>query len=183
MAFDISKLKAGATAVTEWLTAELQTLRTGRASPALLDSVQVEMYGTRTPLVQCASVSVEDARSLYVSPWDKSQIKEIEKAIQVADLGVGVGSDDKGVRVTFPELTGERRLQLVRSLKSKLEDARVSLKAERNKAKDEIDSQKKEELLSEDAARNAEIDVQALVTETNAKLEALAAKKETELMN
>lgn len=182
MAYDISKLKTGAHAVEIWLQGELAALRTGRASPALLDGVQVEVYGSRMKLAQVASITVEDARSLYIAPWDKEQLKPIEKAITVADLGVGVGADDKGVRVSFPELTTERRQQLIKLMKSKLEDARISLKGERTKAMNDIDAEKKEGTLSEDAARKASDDVQKVIDDTNKALEALAAKKEQELM-
>jgi ribosome recycling factor len=175
---DLSKLKTGITHVEEWLKSELQSLRTGRASPMLLDSIQIEVYGSMMKLPQVASVTVEDARSLYVSPWDKGQLKAIEKAITLADLGVGVGSDDKGVRVSFPELTTERRGQLIKLLGSKLEDARISLRGERTKAMEEIE---KNDDLSEDAARSAKDEVQKLIDAGNKKLEEQAEKKEKEL--
>ena len=181
MAYDFSKLKAGITHVEGWLVAELQGLRTGRASPALLDAVQVEVYGSIMKLPQVASVTVEDARSLYILPWDKGQLKPIEKAITLADLGVGVGADDKGVRVSFPELTTERRGQLIKLLKSKLEEARVSLKGERTKAMEEIEKKQKDDELSEDDARRAKEDAQKLIDAGNKKLEELAERKEKEL--
>jgi ribosome recycling factor len=174
---DLSKLKAGITGVETWLQNELQALRTGRASPALLDGVHVEVYGSRMKLSQVASINVDDARSLYITPWDKGQLKPIEKAITVADLGVGVGADEKGVRVTFPELTSERRVQLIKLLKGKLEEGRVSLKAERTKAMAEIEARE----MGEDETRRAKDEVQKLIDEGNKKLEALADKKETEL--
>lgn len=175
---DLSKLKTGITHVEEWLKNELQSLRTGRASPMLLDSIQIEVYGSMMKLPQVASVTVEDARSLYVSPWDKGQLKAIEKAITVADLGVGVGSDDKGVRVSFPELTTERRGQLIKLLGAKLEDARISLRGERTKAMEEIEGN---DDLSEDAVRSAKDEVQKLIDAGNKKLEEQAEKKEKEL--
>lgn len=181
MAHDVTKLKAGIAHVETWLQSELQSLRTGRASPALLDSIQVEVYGSMMKLPQVASVTVEDARSLYVSPWDKGQLKPIEKAITLADLGVGVGSDAVGVRVTFPELTTERRQQLIKIVKAKLEEARVSLKGERTKAMEEIEKKQKAEELSEDDAHRAKDEVQKLVDAGNKKLEEQATKKETEL--
>lgn len=178
MAHDLSKLKVGIQHVEEWLKNELQSLRTGRASPMLLDSIQIEVYGSMMKLPQVASVTVEDARSLYVSPWDKGQLKTIEKAIAAADLGVGVGSDDKGVRVSFPELTTERRGQLIKLVRAKLEDARVSLRGERTKAMEEIEGN---DDLSEDAQRGAKDEVQKLIDAGNKKLEEQADKKETEL--
>lgn len=181
MTHDLSKLKAGITHVEGWLTAELMALRTGRATPALLDAIQVEVYGSFMKLPQVASITVEDARSLYVSPWDKGQLKPIEKAITVADFGVGVGADDKGIRVTFPELTTERRQQLIKLLKSKLEEARVSMKGERTKAMEDIEKKQKAEELSEDAARNAKLEVQELIDAGNKRLEEQSDKKEREL--
>jgi len=181
MAYDFSKLKAGIQQVEVWLQAEFQGLRTGRASPALLDAVQVDVYGSLMKLPQVASITVEDARSLYVAPWDKSQLKPIEKAITVADLGVGVGSDDKGVRVTFPELTTERRQQLIKLVRAKLEEARVSLKGERTKTMEDIEKKKKAEELSEDQERMHRDEVQKFIETANNTLEALATKKEHEL--
>ena len=181
MAYDFSKLKAGITHVEGWYQNELSGLRTGRASPALLDSIQVEVYGSMMKLPQVASITVEDARSLYVSPWDKGQLKAIEKAITVADLGVGVGSDAVGIRVTFPELTTERRTQLIKLVRAKLEDARVSLKGERTKAMEEVEKKTKDDELSEDAGHAAKDEAQKLIDAGNAKLEALADKKEAEL--
>ncbi|MEN9390412.1 MAG: hypothetical protein RLZZ283_512 [Candidatus Parcubacteria bacterium] len=181
MAYNTKKITDGARGVVEWLVAELAGLRTGRASPALLDTVSVEVYGSFMKLSQIASVVVEDARSLYVTPYDKSAQKDIEKAITAADLGVSVGSDDKGVRVSFPELTTERRTQLIKLLKSKLEDARVSLRGERTRAMSEAESAEKDGDLSEDELKRAKADIQKVVDEHNVKLDELAAKKEKEL--
>src|SRR3989338_2838561 len=111
MAYDFSKLKTNIKETEEWLARELSGVRTGRATPALLDAVKPEAYGTRTPLRELASVSVEDARTLRVIPWDNTILKIIEKGIIDANLGVGVATDDQGLRVSFPELTSERRAQ------------------------------------------------------------------------
>jgi ribosome recycling factor len=181
MAYDFSKLKTGVQGVEAWLVSEFQGLRTGRASPALLDSVQVEVYGSLMKLPQVASVSVEDARSLYISPWDKDQLKAIEKAITQADLGVGVGSDAIGVRVTFPELTTERRQQLMKLVRAKLEEARISLKGERTKTMEDIDAQHKADEMSEDETHRSRDEVQKIIDTANKKLEELADKKEVEL--
>lgn len=179
--YDATKLKAGIQHVEKWLQGELSGLRTGRATPALLDSIQVEVYGSLMKLPQVASIMVEDARSLFVTPWDKSQLKPIEKAITQADLGVGVGSDASGVRVTFPELTAERRQQLIKLVRAKLEEARVSMKAERTKAMEEIEKKMKGDELSEDAGRKSKEDVQKLIDAGNSMLEAEADRKEKEL--
>lgn len=177
MAYDLSGLKREIEGTKAWLTTELAALRTGRATPALLDSVSLEVYGSRMKLKEVGSVAVEDARTLYVTPWDTSQIKAIEKAITVANLGVSVGADERGVRVSFPELTAERREQLIKLLKGKLEEARVTLRGKRT---DAIKALEKAEL-AEDDERRAKDEIQKLVDQGNADFEALAEKKEQEL--
>lgn len=177
MAFDLNQFKKIAGEKVTWLSTELQGLRTGRATPTLLDSVSVEVYGSRMKLTQVGNITVEDARSLYVNPWDKGQIKDIEKAITMADLGVSVGSDAQGVRVSFPELTAERRQQLVKLLRAKLEEARVHLRTARTKA---ISDAEKSDA-SEDEQKRLKTEIQKIVDETNKALEAVADKKETEL--
>lgn len=179
MAFDLNELKRGIEESKAWLVQELASLRTGRATPALLDSISLEVYGSRMKLNQVANVSVEDTRTLYVSPWDSSQVKPIEKAITLADLGVSVGADEKGVRVSFPELTAERRGQLVKILKGKLEDARVAL---RQKRTDAIKALEKENL-GEDDVKRAKDEIQKLIDEGNRVLEEVAVRKEKELVN
>lgn len=183
MAYDTKQLQAGITESIDWFTQELGSLRTGRATPALLDGVSVEAYGSRMKLNQVASISVEDARTLYVSPYDASQAKLIEKAITLADLGVSAGSDERGVRVSFPELTAERRTQLVKLLKSKLEDARIAVRGKRSEAIQDIEKKEKAGEMGEDDARRAKDEVQKLIDEANKKLEALSDKKEQELQN
>lgn len=177
MAYDVSKLKKEVEGTRSWLVEELASLRTGRATPTLLDGVQLEVYGSRMKLNQVAGIVVQDARTLYVTPYDASQVKAIEKAITVADLGVSAGSDDRGVRVTFPELTAERRGQLVKLLKGKLEEARIGLKQKRI---DAIKEMEKEEM-GEDDERRAKDDIQKVIDEGNKMLEEVADKKEKEL--
>ena len=177
MAYNTKDLQKEIDETKSWLQQELGSLRTGRATPALLDGIELEVYGSRMKLNQTASISVQDARTLYVTPYDASQVKEIEKAITVADLGVSVGSDEKGVRVAFPELTAERRGQLVKLLKGKLEDARIALKQKRA---DAIKDLEKEELGEDDTKRGKD-DIQKVIDEGNKALEEIADKKEKEL--
>ena len=117
---------------TDWLQKEFTGIRTGQATSALLDSIKVESYGTFMPIVQIGSVGIEDARTIRIAPWDLSQVPAIERAIREADLGVSVSSDSTGLRVIFPDLTSERRVQLIKLAKSKLEDARVTVRAMRD---------------------------------------------------
>lgn len=181
MAYDTKNLKKGIEETNVWLKTELASLRTGRATPALLDGVSVEIYGSRMKLPQTATIAVQDARTLYVTPYDTTQVKVIEKAISVADLGVSVGADDRGVRVSFPELTTERRSQLVKLLKSKLEDARVALRGKRTEAIEEAERQEEAGGLSEDDLKRAKDAIQKLIDEANKSLDTIADKKEAEL--
>jgi ribosome recycling factor len=128
MAYDFSSFKARTAEIEEWLKKELSLLRTGRATSAILDSISIESYGSMSPIVHVATVSMEDVRTLRVAPWDKSQVKAIEGAIQKANLGLSVTTDEAGLRVIFPELSGDRRAQIVKLLGQRFEDARISLR-------------------------------------------------------
>lgn len=183
MAYDFSNLKQKVTDTEEWLKKEFQGIRTGRATPALLDSIQVESYGARVPLNQVGNVGVEDARTLRVSIWNAEQIKSVEKAITDANLGVGVSSDEKGVRVTFPELTSERRETLIKLSKDKLEEARVSLRNERDNIWNDIQKQEKGGDISEDEKFLHKDEMQKLIDEGNKALDELGRKKEEEIKN
>src|SRR3972149_7780397 len=131
MIYDFSKLKTNIKETEEWLARELSGVRTGRATPTLLDAVKPEAYGTRTPLRELGSVSVEDARTLRIIPWDKTLTKAIEKGITEADLGVGISNADQGLRISFPELTSERRTQLSKIAGDKTEQAKMTLRQHR----------------------------------------------------
>ncbi len=172
-----SKLQVVAT----WLIGEFSGIRTGQATPALLDSIKVESYGSLMPLNQVSSIGIEDARTLRVSPWDASLVKAIETAIRDADFGVSVASDSSGVRVIFPELTGERRTQLLKLAKSKFEDARVRVRSVREEVIKSIDKQEKEGEISEDEKFAKKEVVQKLIDSTNNALETQYNKKEQEI--
>lgn len=165
----------------EWLQKEFAGIRTGQASPALLDSVKVESYGAMMPLNQVGTVGVEDARTLRVSVWDASVVKAAEEAIREAELGVSVVGDSSGLRVIFPELTSERRAQLMKLAKSKLEDARITVRAVRDDAMKVIEKAEKAGDIGEDEKFTKKDAVQSAVDEMNRSLEALFDKKESEL--
>lgn len=167
--------------IENWLIGEYASIRTGQATPALLDGVRVESYGSQMQINQVASVGAEDARTLRVSPWDAGLIKGIETAIRDADLGVSVVTDSSGLRVIFPELTGERRTQLLKLAKSKLEDGRVSVRAARDEIMKEIDKQEKDGEISEDEKFTQKERVQEAVDASNRTLESLYDKKEAEI--
>lgn len=167
--------------VITWLEGEYTGVRTGQATPALLDSVKVENYGSMMPINQVASLSIEDARTLRISPWDSSVVKALETAIRDADLGVSVVADSSGIRVMFPELTGERRVQLLKLAKSKQEDARVSVRSLRDEAMKAIEKLEKEGGMGEDEKFTLKDGIQKQVDNTNRTLDSLYTKKETEI--
>lgn len=181
MTYDFTTLEGKLTGAKDWLSREYQGLRTGRATPAILDSISVQAYGALTPLKQVATVGVEDARSLRVQAFDPSIIKDIERAISQADLGVGIGSDASGVRVTFPELTGERREQLIKLAKAKLEDARTTVRLARDEAWKDIQAQEAENAITEDDKFRLKEEMQKKIDAANADLEKLFDKKEAEM--
>lgn len=167
--------------VIAWLEKEFTTIRTGRATPALLDGVRVESYGSFLPINQVGSIGIEDARTIRISPWDTTQIAALERSLREADLGVSVMTDSAGVRVMFPELSGERRVQLKKLAKSKLEDARIAVRAARDDAQKQLEKQFKDGEVSEDAKFSFKEAFQKNVDDTNRKLEAIYLQKEKEL--
>lgn len=167
--------------VIAWLQKEFVGIRTGQATPALLDSVKVETYGTYMPIQQLGSVGIEDARTLRIVPWDNSQVPAIERSIRDADLGVSVSSDSSGLRVSFPDLTAERRTQLVKIAKSKLEEARVAVRAVRDDVMKKIDAAQKAGEMGEDEKFTRRDAVQKSVDTTNRTLEVVFEKKEIEI--
>lgn len=167
--------------VVSWLEREYTAIRTGQAAPALLDNIKVESYGTLIPIPQVGSVGIEDARTLRVAPWDTQMVASIERAIQEADLGVSVATDSSGLRVIFPELTSERRTQLNKLAKGKLEEARVSVRNVRDDIMKQLEKSQKAGDLSEDALHTTKQQVQKAIDDTNQALEKLFTHKEAEL--
>ncbi len=181
MNYDFTPLKKKVKETEEWLKKEQQQLRTGRATPAILDNVMVEAYGARTPIAQLGSVSIEDARSLRVSIWDQTQIKNTEKAIVAANLGVSVGVDEKGIRVTFPELTSESRNTIIKIAKEKFEQARITLRKQRDETWDDIQEKEKEGGMSEDDKFRFKAEMEKIIQEGNKALDEAHARKEKEI--
>lgn len=179
--FDFKTLDTSIKETEEWLVRELSSVRTGRATPAILDTIKPEVYGTRTPINQVAAVNIEDARTLRIVPWDKTLTKVIEKAIQDADLGVGVGSDDQGLRVSFPELTAERRTMLLKVANEKVEAARITLRGHRTDTLKALDAAEKEGGMGKDELARFKEEVQKKIDKGNEALEALGKKKEVEV--
>src|SRR3989338_9088928 len=183
MRYDFSALRAKMKKNEDWLSKEYLQIHTGRANASFLDGVSVESYGAKMPVKNIASINMEDAKSLRIAPWDKNQIKEIEKAIAAANLGVSVMSDSDGLRVIFPSLTEETRLGIVKLVKARLEDARITLRKEREEVWDEIQKKEKEGAMSEDEKFKAKEELQKIVDEANGSLEKLFERKEHDVMS
>ena len=181
MAYDFKPFEKKIKDIEERLTKELGGVRTGRATPAILDGIQVESYGTRMGIAQVANVMVSDARSLQIVPFDPSMAKEIEKAITVANLGLSVGADEKGVRVFFPELTADRRVALVKVAKERVEESRTSLRKARDEVWGDIQQQEKDKKMSEDDKFRAKDDMQKRVDAANKSFDASLERKEKEI--
>jgi ribosome recycling factor len=178
---DINESKTKLAESVVWLQKEFSAIRSGQASPALLDGISVESYGVHMPMNQVSTVGVEDVRTLRISPFDSSQISAIEQAIQEANLGVSLASDSGGVRVIFPELTADRRTQLQKLAKAKLEDSRIAVRAIRDEVMKLIEKNEKAGDISEDQKYDQKEQLQKAVEETNGTLEGLYTKKESEL--
>ena len=144
----------------EYLTKDLATLRAGRANPAMLDKVMVDYYGEPTPLNQLANITVPEARLLVIQPWDKSSMADIEKAILKSDLGVTPNNDGNVIRIVIPQLTEERRKELVKVVKKRGEEAKVAVRNIRRDANDMLKSSEKEKMISEDEAKRGSEEVQ-----------------------
>ncbi len=183
MQYDFKPFDVKVSGAKEWLAKEYRGLRTGRASPSILDSVSVSAYGSMMPLKQVANVATEDARTLRVAPWDAALLKDIERAITAANLGVGTATDSAGIRVTFPELTGERRQEFVKLAKAKLEESRTAMRVARDETWKDVQEKERDSVLTEDDKFRLKDDLQKRVDAANEALEKLFEAKETEMMS
>lgn len=166
----------------EVLASHFARIRTGRANPGLLDGIEVEYYGTLTPLNQVASVTVEDARTLVISPWEKNLISEIEKAVLKSDLGITPSSTSELIRVPLPALTEENRKDLTRQAKQEAENTKIAIRNIRRDAIADIRELVKEKEVAEDEAHRAEEEIQKLTDRRVAEIDKLLAAKEADLM-
>ena len=182
MQYNFLAFKADLKKVEEFLGKEYRELNVGRASPMVLDGVSVESYGSYMPIKNLAGISIEDPKTLRVAPWDKNQVKDIERAIMAANLGLSVATDDVGIRVIFPQLTTETREKLVKVLKEKLEESRITVRKERERILDDIQNQEKEGKMTEDDRFRAKDELQKIIDEANNNLETTFEKKKTEVM-
>ncbi len=158
------------------------SIRAGRANPHILDKVQVEAYGTMSPLVQLGNIAVTDARCLVISPWDKSLLKSIEKALLASNIGITPTNDGNVIRLVFPTLTEERRKELVKQVRKMGEDAKVAARNVRREAMEALKKMKNNKELSEDESKNLELDVEEAIGKCMTTLDTTVAAKEKELM-
>lgn len=163
------------------LKRDLATLRAGRATPALLDRIQVEYYGSLTPLSQLANINTPDSRTLMIQPWDKSSLSDIERAIMKSDLGLTPANDGMNIRLSIPPLTEERRVELVKMTKKYGEESKVAIRNIRRDANDDIKKLEKTDI-SEDESRRHQDDVQKMTDKYIAEVDKVLAAKEKEIM-
>jgi len=178
----ISELGTDITKAHDSLKRELTKIRTGRAHPSLLESVRVEVYGSQMPLSQVATVAVPEARMLTVKPWDKTQLKVIEKAIVQSPLGLNPMSDGDILRIPMPPLTEERRKELAKLVKKHGEETKVAIRKARHDAKDLLSSLEKDKQISEDELERAEKKVEELIKDGVAEVDAIVGRKDKDLL-
>lgn len=166
----------------ENLSAQLMKLRTGRANAALLDHVRVDYYGSEVPVSQVANVTVEDARTISITPWEKTMVGAIEKAILTSDLGLTPNTAGTTMRINLPPLTEERRKELVKVVKGEAEQTKVQVRGIRRDANQTVKDMVKDKLITTDDEKRAETDIQKLTDQYVAKVDDVAAAKEKELM-
>ena len=164
------------------VAADFASVRAGRANASVLDRIMVDYYGSPTPIQQIAAISSPDARTLLISPWDSSALKAIEKAIQNSDLGINPQNDGKALRLGFPQVTAERRKELVKQIPKYAENGKVAVRNIRRDAMEAFKKQEKKSEITEDELKQAEKDLQKLTDESCKALDDLLAKKEKELM-
>lgn len=166
----------------EALQRELGQIRAGRANASILDRVMVNYYGAPTPINQMASIGIPEARLLVITPFDKTMIKEIEKAIQTSDVGITPQTDGTVIRLVIPQLTEERRKELAKEVKKEAENSKIAIRNIRRDAMDNYKRQEKDGDITEDDLRNAEKDIQQVTDDAIKKLDDIAADKEKELL-
>jgi ribosome recycling factor len=161
---------------------ELAGIKAGRATPAILDRIRVDYYGTPTPVNQVANIEVTDSRTLTLKPWDRSTIKLIEKAIQISDLGINPGNDGIVIRLVLPAMTEQRRKELVKLVQKRTEEERVVIRNVRRDANDQIKKAEKDRIISEDESKGAHDEIQKLTDKLIKEVDHVLDQKEKEIM-
>jgi ribosome recycling factor len=183
MAVDFKEFERRMGKAVDHLGEEFGAVRAGRANAKVLDRISVEYYGSETPLAGVATISSPDARTLVISPWDTKLLKDIAKAIQTSDLGINPQNDGRVIRLVFPQLTEERRKDLVKQVRKYAEDAKVAMRNIRRDGMDYVKKLKKDSEITEDEQKNAEKDLQDLLDKYTKKADEALAAKEKELMS
>ena len=178
----LATAKEKMTKAEESLRRELGQIRAGRANASLLDRIQVEYYGAPTPVNQLASINIPEARVLMITPFDKNSIADIEKAIQMSDIGISPTNDGNVIRLVIPQLTEERRKELAKDVKKEAENSKVAVRNVRREAMDELKKAQKNSDITEDELRSLEKDVQELTDDSIKNIDAITAEKEQELL-
>ena len=179
--FETAKTKMGKT--VNALVTEYGAIRAGRANPQILDKIQVDYYGTPTPINQLASVSVAEARVLAIQPWDKSVLKAIEKAIQTSDIGINPQNDGSMIRLTFPPLTEDRRKELVKDIQKIAENAKVAARSIRRDCIEKLKAMKKNSEITEDDLKDGEKEIQKITDNIIKEIDDISDKKQKEIMS
>lgn len=179
---DFSEIESKMNKTIEVFKTNLSEIRVGRANPAILNKVSVEYYGTPTPINQVAGISVPEARMIVIQPWDASILKDIERAILAADIGINPNNDGKVIRLVFPELTEERRKDLVKDIKKMAEESKVAVRAIRREGIDKAKVMQKDGELTEDDLRSAEDNIQKLTDKKIDEIDKVLADKEKEIL-
>jgi len=183
MAVDFKDFQRRMDGALSHLEEEFGAVRAGRANPKVLDRITVEYYGSETPLNGVATISTPDARTLVIQPWDTKLLKDIQKAIQISDLGINPQNDGRVIRLVFPQLTEERRKDLTKQTKKYAEEAKVAMRNIRRDGMDYVKKLKKNSEITEDDQKKAEKDLQDLLDKMIKKVDAAQAAKEKELMS
>lgn len=183
MPYDLLPVKKKLPEIKEWLKKELSLLRTGRASPALLDNIIVDYYGAKQPLKHLGAISAEDARTLRIKPWDASLIHQIEQEIRYSNLGLQAIAEKDSLRIIFPELTQERRKALIKVISEKLEEARISIRKIRDEYWRDIQDKEREGKISEDEKFRLKDDLQELIDKIQKELEEIVEAKNKEIQS
>ena len=180
---DLGNLEERMNKTLSVLEENFSEVRAGRANPAILNKISVDYYGVPTPINQVAGISVPEARLIVIQPWDASVLKDIEKAILASDIGLNPNNDGKVIRLAFPELTEERRKDLVKDIKKMAEEAKIAIRAIRRDGIDEAKEMEKESLMTEDELKKAEDQIQKLTDKKIAEIDVILDKKEKEIMS
>ena len=180
---DYTSIKEKMNKAVSFFNEKLSEIRAGRANPAILNKIRIDYYGTPTPINQIAGISVPEARMIVIQPWDASALKEIEKAILASDIGINPNNDGKVIRLNFPELTEERRKEIVKEIRKIAEETRVAVRGARRDGLDEFKAKQKNSEITEDELKLAENEIQKLTDKTIEEVDKILENKEKDIMS